>query len=161
MNPLETNTFHEFRLLQGEVWWGGACQDGTFMPFGRKAHSRDLRRDHGGNQAAPLLVSNRGRYLWAETAFEFAFDGDRLLVQGSGNMPIRDGFEGLAGAFQAASRKHFPPLGTMPDPIAFSAPQFNTWMEMGYQPTQNKVLEYAEAILEHGLPPGILILDDG
>jgi alpha-glucosidase (family GH31 glycosyl hydrolase) len=161
MDQLEVNTLQEIQLLTGERWWGGACQDGAHMPFGRRAHSRDLRKDHGGNQAAPLLLSNRGRYIWAEEAFEFAFEGNRLLLKGSGNAPIKDGFHGLAGAFQEASRRHFPPPGTMLNPIAFSAPQFNTWMEMGYEPTQAKVLEYAQAILDHGLEPGILILDDG
>jgi alpha-glucosidase (family GH31 glycosyl hydrolase) len=155
------DTKSDIQLLEGEVWWGGACQDGSIMPFGRKAYSRDLRTDHGGNQAAPLLLSNRGRYLWADKAFEFAFEGDLLRVKGMGAMPVYDGFNGLAGAFQAASKQHFPSPGTIPDPIAFGAPQFNTWMEMGYEPTQEKVLQYAQAILDHDIPPGILILDEG
>lgn len=161
MNWPEGNTYHEIPLLKDEYWWGGACQDGAVMPFGRRAHSRDLRIDHGGNQAAPLLISNQGRYVWAEDAFQFTFEQDRLLLSGGGIHPVRDGFNGLAGAFRAASRQHFPPPGGMPDAVAFSAPQFNTWMEMGYEPTQARVLEYAQAILDHGLPPGILILDDG
>lgn len=155
MNPVE------IPLLDGEFWWGGACQDGSQMPFGRTAYSRDLRTGHGGNQAAPLLVSSRGRYVWAEEAFEFAFERDRLVLKGATDMPVEAGFDGLAGAFQAASRAHFPPPGSIPDPIAFGSPQFNTWMEMGYEPTQAKVLEYAAAIVHHGIPPGILILDDG
>jgi alpha-glucosidase (family GH31 glycosyl hydrolase) len=131
------------------------------MPFGKAVVSRDLRIDHGGNQAAPLLLSNRGRYIWADDAFEFTFEGDRLFIRGESDPPVEAGFQGLAGAFQAASKRHFPPPGNMPAPIAFAAPQFNTWMEMGYEPTQAKVLDYAQAILDHGIPPGLLILDDG
>ena len=155
------NTLFEIQLLSGEFWWGGACQDGACMPFGRAACSRDLRIDHGGNQAAPLLLSNRGRYIWADQPFEFAFKDNRLLIEARGDVPMEDGFHGLAGAFRAASKRHFLSPGAIPDPIAFSAPQFNTWMEMGYEPTQSKVLEYAQAILDHGLPPGVFILDDG
>jgi len=131
------------------------------MPFGRSTYSRDLRADHGGNQASPLLVSSHGRYLWAEDAFEFSFDKERLLVQGLADVRVEEGFHNLAGAYQAACRRHFPSSGPMPDPIAFAAPQFNTWMEMGYKPTQDRVLAYAEQIVSHGVPPGILILDDG
>jgi len=161
MNQLQTPTDIEIPLLPNEYWWGGACQDGSQMPFGRTAYSRDLRTDHGGNQASPLLLSNQGRYLWAEDAFEFAFDKERLLVHGHTAVQVEEGFGGLAGAYQAASQKHFPSTGPMPDPIAFTAPQFNTWMEMGYVPTQGRVLAYADQIVRHGIPPGILILDDG
>jgi hypothetical protein len=76
-------------------------------------------------------LSNRGRYIWADEAFKFAFEGNRLVVTASGAVPIQDGFDDLAGAFQAASRQHFPTPGAIPDPIAFTSPQFNTWMEMG------------------------------
>lgn len=135
-------------------------QDGALMPFGAGAYARDLRVDHGGNQAVPLLVSNRGRYLWSESGFGFAFEAGRLRIDGAGAV-LEDGFDGLAGAFRAASRRHFFPSGAMPDPIAFTAPQFNTWMEMGYEPTQQAVLDYAQSILDHDIPPGLLILDDG
>ncbi|MGV3616472.1 MAG: glycoside hydrolase family 31 protein [Fimbriimonas sp.] len=147
-------------LLEGERWWGGAVQDGALMPFGTAPYARDLRVDHGGNQAVPLLVSSHGRYLWSDAAFGFAFEAGRLRIEGAGAV-LESGFSGLAGAFRAASRRHFPPKGTMPDPIAFAAPQFNTWMEMGYEPTQDAVLVYAQSILDHGLSPGVLILDDG
>jgi alpha-glucosidase (family GH31 glycosyl hydrolase) len=151
----------EIPLLPNEYWWGGACQDGAQMPFGKAAYSRDLRFDHGGNQAAPLLLSSQGRYLWADDAFEFEFDKRRLLVRGLEDVPVKEGFHGLAGAYQAARQRHFPSAGSMPDPIAFAAPQFNTWMEMGHEPTQDRVLAYAQEIVRHGVPPGILILDDG
>lgn len=147
-------------LLEGERWWGGAVQDGALMPFGTAGYTRDLRVDHAGNQAVPFLVSNRGRYLWSDAAFGFTFDAGHLRIDGEGTL-LEAGFEDLAGAFRAASRRHFPPSGTMPDPIALTAPQFNTWMEMGYEPTQRAVLAYARSILNHGLPPGVLILDDG
>jgi len=148
------------RLREGERWWGGAVQDGACMPFGPGIYERDLRSDHGGNQATPLLLSNQGRFLWSDEPFKVSFDGQFLHVEGAG-FQLEEGFHDLRGACQAASRRHFPPQGRMPDPVAFAAPQFNTWMEMGYEPTQDGVLAYAQSILDHGIAPGLLILDDG
>ncbi len=148
------------RLKEGERWWGGAVQDGSQMPFGQGVYERDLRSDLGGNQATPLLLSNQGRYVWSNDPFKLAFNNQFLHLEG-GDLRLEEGSHDLRGACREASRRYFPPQGTMPDPIAFAAPQFNTWMEMGYEPTQQGVLDYAQAILDHGIAPGILILDDG
>ncbi len=43
----------------------------------------------------------------------------------------------------------------------FEAPVYNTWIELTFYQAQDKVLEYARGILEHGLEPGILMIDDG
>lgn len=42
----------------------------------------------------------------------------------------------------------------------FSAPQYNTWIEMPYQPTQDGVLAYVRGVLEAGFLPGLLMIDD-
>ena len=147
-------------LEEGERWWGGAVQDGALMPFGAGRYERDLRTDLGGNQAAPLLLSNQGRYLWSDDSFGIGFEDGGLTIDGADARP-QEGFGNLRGAYQEASRRHFPPGGTMPDPVAFTAPQFNTWMAMGYEPTGEGVLAYARAILDRGIRPGLLILDDG
>ena len=42
----------------------------------------------------------------------------------------------------------------------FRAPQYNTWIEMPYRPTQDGVLAYAQGLLDAGLPPGVLMIDD-
>ena len=48
----------------------------------------------------------------------------------------------------------------MPDPLNFTSPQYNSWIEMQYEPTQEKILSYACQILDSGLPPGVLMIDD-
>ncbi len=48
----------------------------------------------------------------------------------------------------------------MPAEQMFTAPQYNTWMEMPYRPTQEAVLAYARGILDAGFPPGLLMIDD-
>ncbi len=148
-------------LLPGECWWGGAVQDGTHMPFGALPHRRDLSGDLAYNQGNPRLLSNKGRYVWSDEPFRFALAEGQLTIEGEkGTLTFGADGGNLRGAFLQASRNHFPPSGTYPDMQFFNVPQYNTWMEMSYEPTQAKVIAYAEAILEHGLPPGILMIDD-
>src|SRR3954452_8206991 len=156
------------KVQPGEWWWGGAVADGTRMPFGAEPHRRDLatnagsfaKPNEGANQSAPLLVSSRGRYVWSDDPFTFAFDGeDGLELDGA---EITETVVGatLAEAFRGAARDHFPASGAAPAELMFSAPQYNTWIEMPYAPTQEGVLAYARGVLEAGFPPGLLMIDD-
>lgn len=150
------------RVLEGERWWGGAVQDGALMPFGERFFERDLACESGGNQSAPFLVSSAGRYIWCDEAIRFAF-ADRTLTVSSDGAAIEfgEGLTTLRAAYRHASAHHFPPSGKMPPEFCFASPQYNTWIEMGYEPTQNGVLHYAQSILDHGFPAGLLIIDDG
>ncbi|GLY98630.1 glycoside hydrolase family 31 protein [Actinoplanes sp. NBRC 103695] len=153
-------------LEDGERWWGGAVADGTVMPF-RAGHRRDLgwsagKPDdpaHGPNQSAPLLLSSTGRYLWSDHPFAFTFGDGTLEISGRGITLDRAGAS-LGDAFRAASRRFFPPSGRAPARELFTGPQYNTWIEMPYEPTQKTVLGYARRILDDGLPPGVLMIDD-
>ena len=155
-------------LAEGECWWGGAVADGQRMPFGRAALRRNLATSaglltddqDGANQSAPFLVSNRGRYIWSEDAFSFEFVNGTLQVTG-GHPVVGAGPEPtLASAFRVASRAHFPPTGETPAAAMFLSPQYNTWIEMPYEPTQDGVLSYVRGLLDSGLPPGLVIIDD-
>jgi alpha-glucosidase (family GH31 glycosyl hydrolase) len=147
-------------LLPGERWWGGAVADGHEMPF-RAGFRRDLQ-DPGGNQAMPLLVSSRGRYIWSDEPFAFEVSETVVAIRARDGAPIgvQNGYDGLAGALTAAGAAHFPPVGSTPDLRLFAAPQYALWIELLFEPTQAKVIGYAEEALEHGFPPGVLILDD-
>lgn len=161
--PVAANATEPFRLalLPNEFWWGGAVHDGIHMPFRHHSFQRDLNHDFGGNQAAPLLLSSQGRFLWSEGAFHFAFENDHLLIWNNrSEIVYSDGYENLRGAYRAACWRFFTPGGRMPDALNFTAPQYNSWIEMQYEPTQAKVLRFAREILAHGLPPGVLMIDD-
>jgi alpha-glucosidase (family GH31 glycosyl hydrolase) len=153
----------ELSLLPGERWWGGRVEDGVEMPFGGADFRQDLWSLMG-NQGMPLLISNKGRYVWCERPFAFEFAGGKLSLQVSQGLPgeiiAGEGNVDLRGALLAAGQRFFPPQSSLPDPLLFSAPQYNTWIEMTYAPTQAKVLDYANALLEHGFPPGVLMIDD-
>ncbi len=147
-------------LLEQEGWWGGAVNDGMRMPFGSLPIDRDLAAGLEMNQGVPLLISNRGRYVWSEEPFRFAFEEGRLSVRGKA--AIRFGRQGntLREAFQFASHAFFPPDGLIPDPLLFRAPQYNLWIEMKYEPSQDKVTAYAQQLLDNGFPPGAIMIDD-
>lgn len=155
-------------LHPGERWWGGAVADGTAMPFGARDHHRDLGLNAGylddptagANQSAPLLVSDRGRYVWSANPFAFTFASGRLTLRGRGIEVGAGETAALAGAFRAAADRHFPPSGRSPDPAMFAGPQYNTWMELPYTPTQQGVLGYVRGLLDAGFPPGVVMIDD-
>ncbi len=148
-------------LLPNEAWWGGATTLGSKMPFGVAPLSINLNGDNRGNQYAPLLISSKGRYVWCDKAFAFSFSSNTLRVTSSGNA-LLTGQPGptLRDAYRHASKTFFPTDGKLPDLALFAAPQYNTWIELMYDQNQKDVLKYAHAIVDNGLPPGVLMIDD-
>ena len=132
------------------------------MPYGAAKFSRNLHGDNGGNQAQPLLISNRGRYVWSGQPFAYTFDNGTLTVTSSDG-PVESGRQGstLKEAFLFASRKYFPPDGKLPDPLMFTHPQYNTWIELIYDQNEAAHPEVrAGPLVDQGFPPGVLMIDD-
>ena len=148
-------------LLPNEAWWGGAVTLGTKMPYGVAPIDINLDGDNRGNQYAPLLVSSKGRYVWCEKAFRFTFKDKTLRVTSAGNT-FHHGQAGqnLRDAYRHAAKSFFPTDGKLPDRALFATPQYNTWIELMYDQNQRDVLKYAHAIVDNGLPPGVLMIDD-
>ena len=147
-------------LYPEEYWYGGCVSDGHQMPYGAKTDfSRDLTVNLTENQAAPLLISNQGRYIWSETGFAFTFRDGILTVDTDAELYLGEGFGTLRGAFQAVSQRFFPPSGDVPPEAFFSAPQFNTWIELLFNQNQQDVLTYAQTLIEKGYPAGVLMID--
>ncbi|WP_168120307.1 glycoside hydrolase family 31 protein [Paenibacillus sp. HB172176] len=148
------------KLQPGEYWWGGRTADGRSMPYGGTLFRADLAESHLANQACPLLLSNKGRYVWSEEPFAFRFEDGELTLSGEEDLIAGEGHESLKGAFQYAARTHFPAAGGIPEELLFTAPQYNLWIELLYEPTQEKVLQYAKDALAQGMPPGVIMIDD-
>lgn len=147
-------------LIPEERWWGGRVSDGLLMPFGKEDFHTDLSIDLNGNQGCPLLVSNKGRFIWSEGAFSFKFENNMLEVSGHKKLEFGSGFNNLHDVYQHVSKNYFSPSGMLPDDLLFTAPQYNLWIELLYEPTQSKVLSYAHSVLEQGFPPGVIMIDD-
>lgn len=165
-----TNTEHDVTLesFPHECWWGGNVADGRFMPYGATRFQRDLgtwakhpgQLDEASNQSAPLLISTAGRYLWSDEPFRFAFSEGLLTAHGR-RIDVGVTEDGnLRSAYLAACRRFFPPSGRMPAAQMLLKPQYNTWIEMPYHPTQDKVLGYAQSMLDANMPAGVIMIDD-
>ena len=64
----------ELKILEGEYWWAGLSSKGYEMPYDASTEvSYDLWGDNKGNQAQPLLLSNKGRFVWSEEPIKFVF----------------------------------------------------------------------------------------
>lgn len=151
----------EIELLPGEFWWGGAVQHGIMMPFGQKPYEFDLGINIAGNQANPIFISNKGRYIWCEKPLRISFNQGILKCEAKeGTIDYGEGYENLKNVYKFVSSKYFPASGKAPDIEIFKVPQYNTWIEMMYEPTQEKTIKYAKSILENNMPSGILIIDD-
>ncbi|NBB78389.1 MAG: glycoside hydrolase [Verrucomicrobia bacterium] len=149
-------------LLPEEYWWGGLSVDGFHMPFGAESDiRRDLYGNNRGNQASPILVSSKGRYVWSEAPYRYTFADGVLTVDQTHDAVFfgRSG-DSLQEGYRAVSQKYFPSNGEIPDPLLFTAPQYNTWIELMYNQNQEDILRYAFAILSNGYPAGVLMIDD-
>lgn len=151
----------EIEIYKDECWWGGDIDDGVRMPFGKLVHEKNLLIEGRTNQAVPFLISNKGRYIWSEEPFRFSFaDGSLTVEAPSGELMISEQNGNLRDTFLTAARLHFPASGSVPEELFFTMPQYNLWIELQYEPTQEKTLAYAKSVLEHGMPPGVIMIDD-
>jgi alpha-glucosidase len=130
------------------------------MPF-TKEYSMDLYGNNKSNQLAPLLLTSKGQYVWSEEPFAFSVKENLIHITDPFGKVV-SGREGktLAEAQRYCSRTFFPPSGKLPDTLLFAAPQYNTWIELTYHQNQEGILTYARKIIENGLPPGVLMIDD-
>lgn len=152
----------KFEILEDEYWWGGSVNKGHEMPYSRESQAEITFVGGGeGDQFAPLMLSSKGRYIWSEEVFHGKIEDGAIEIEGVGEIELCAGFENLRGAYLAAMKKHFPFLGCMPDELFWRVPQYNTWMELGTNQTSENILNYAKAILENGLPAGVLMIDGG
>jgi alpha-glucosidase (family GH31 glycosyl hydrolase) len=147
-------------IKSGEKWYGGAVNEAHLMPF-KDGYSLNMYGDTKGNQAAPLLLSTKGRFVWSEESFKFAFDKNKLIISNSNGAVVVDSAgKNLRDAFTNASKRFFPSKNKLPDTLLFSRPQYNTWIELVYNQNQKDVLSYAKAIIDNGFPPGVIMIDD-
>ena len=150
----------KIKVLENEHWWGLATALGKNMPFS-KNFDFDLLRENKSNQIAPLLVSDKGRYVWSEYPYTTSFRKDSIIICSDfEEVVLNDGGKTLKDAYLNACSKHFPPSHKIPNELFFSKPQYNTWIELLYNQNQKDILDYAQNIVDNGMPPGIIMIDD-
>jgi len=71
----------ELNIEKGEYWWGGLSSKGHETPYNATTVvTYNLWGDNQGNQAQPLLLSSKGRYIWCEEPIEYSFNKGKLTV---------------------------------------------------------------------------------
>ena len=150
-------------MLPGEQWWGVDSAFGREMPFTEKTtFSCDLRRDNYGHQAQSFLCSSKGRAIWCPEPVSVKIAAGRIdLASDAGAIEVVEkAGANLPEAYRYGSRRWFPPTGEEPELLYFSAPQYNTWIELTYNQNEKDILAYAQSMLDNGLQPGVFMIDD-
>ena len=55
-----------FQLLPDELWYGGSVIYALMQPFDKMSKVTLDMDESGANQSAPLFLSTKGRYVWAD-----------------------------------------------------------------------------------------------
>jgi alpha-glucosidase (family GH31 glycosyl hydrolase) len=159
----QQTTYQDSLTIQVEnnaLWWTGIINDGYKMPL-KKEYQADFNNWNYGNQVQPLMLSNTGEIIWSEQPYSINYVPGKLIVKGNGvNFKYHKAGQSLKEAYSFASKTYFPASGKMPDPLLFTNPQYNTWIELIYDQNQKDIMTYAKNIIANGLPPGVLMIDD-
>lgn len=152
----------KIKMLTGERWYGGDVMNGNDMPYGKDSqfHCRVIEKRGGHNQVSSLLLSNLGRLIYGgEFSFKISKGVITLLFHGEKPNVIKCG-NTLKDAYKKASEVVFPTDKKVPPHEFFTSIQFNDWMEVLFDQTQENVLNYAENIKKNGYPCSLLMIDD-
>jgi len=149
-------------IEKGEYWWSGLSAKGYEMPYSIDTNVKfDFWGNNMGNQAQPLLISSKGRYVWSENPITYEFNNGQITVTTThGEIIHGKSGDNLNTAFKYVSGKYFPSNGKIPAELFFTHPQYNTWIELMYDQNENDILKYANAIIDNGFPPGVIMIDD-
>lgn len=160
----------EIESLNNEQWYGAYTAKAFcntpfdqihFQPFEANTEINDLRIDNKGNQAAPFLLSNMGRYVWSDAPFAIEFENGNLkLFSDVEKIGVVQAGESLRDAYVGAMKLHFPPSGRTPNELMFKMPQYNTWIELGTDQNQQDIVKYADDVIKNGFPTGVFMIDD-
>lgn len=152
----------EITPLVDEYWWGGVVAYGGQMPYLQPMEEYNLATKNNNNQVIPLLLSNKGRYVWSDKPFAFSVADDKTIIIKSDFEEVAITFAGktLRDAYNAVCKKYFLLSGILPNELFFTHPQYNTWIELMYNQNQEDILKYACGIIDNGFPPGVLMIDD-
>jgi len=147
----------QVEFLADEYWWGGNVHDGVNMPYDSSCNVTVDLSLNTSNQSSGLFVSSKGRYFYDDEPYTISFKYGSIITDRE--ISFSEGHCNLKGAYLAAMKKYFPFNGTSPNELFFAKPQYNTWIALNHNQTENGILYYVNAILGLGLPPGILMID--
>ncbi|MBQ2377576.1 MAG: hypothetical protein II297_04150, partial [Clostridia bacterium] len=135
----------ETKILNGEYWWGGCVVGSDKMPYSAETSIKIDLEEQRSTQSAPLFLSSKGRYIWCNEPFRIEFDGGVIRAECDYDTPVilnEDG-KNLRDAYINAMNAHFPFEENIYTPREFyKAPQFNDWMGLIKNQTQEGIIKY-------------------
>lgn len=149
-------------IQDGEYFRGGVVANGLKMPLGKESnYFFDINATATDNQVNGLFVSTHGRFVYASGDYSVCVKDGVLRVLSSAPIYFGKSDGTLRGGYLAAMQ-----YAKTETPHSFPRdlllkPQFCTWVEMGINVTQEKILDYADKIVANGFPHHLLIIDDG
>ncbi|MBR2871334.1 MAG: glycoside hydrolase [Clostridia bacterium] len=152
------------KMLPNEHWWGGDVNNSNFMPYDCTTEKFITTAGRGRItcQSAPFFLSDKGRYIWSDKGFDITFKKGVIKCQGEMPIILDDSGKTLRDAFINAKRDRFPFTdGLVTEKLFYEVPQFNTWVELIKDQTEEGILRYAEGLVANGYTKGILMIDDG
>lgn len=153
----------KIEFLQDEYWYGGAVHFGYKMPADCNSDIMVnlVTAEDIADQYSPLFISSKGRYIYSDKPFVIHFNKGSIDIEGSGEIELSEGHGTLKNAQLAAAKKYFSLEGKIPNPLFLKLPQYNTWIELMYNQNQKQILEYAHSLVDAGMEPGVLMIDEG
>lgn len=145
------------KINKNEAWWGIFSDRGHEMPYGSTSNvSIPMSATDSGTF---FMVSNQGRYIYDDIQHDIEIKNG--VISFDGTAELADGFGNLRNAYRAAAGRHFLSDGKIPNERFFTSVQYNTWIELMYNQNQTDILNYAHSIVDNGMKPGILMIDEG
>ena len=163
-NILESIMELTVKMLPNEHWWGGDVNNSNYMPYDATTEKFITTAGRGRItcQSAPFFLSDKGRYIWSDKGFDITFDKGEIKCKGELPIILDDSGKTLRDAFINAKRDRFPFTdGLTTEKLFYEVPQFNTWVELIKDQTEEGILRYAEGLYANGYTKGILMIDDG
>ncbi len=147
----------KFKIAEDEYWYPGVVNDGYLFPLGKESKYKiDFAANDTFNQITPVLLSTKGRYVYADHGKVEFSDG---IISVDGTVDYAEGYGTLKGAYNAVAVKYYD-IRPLPSEMKQVQYQYCTWMALKKDHNQKAVLEYARKLVDCGFPPGLLIIDD-
>ncbi|SCJ05652.1 Alpha-xylosidase [uncultured Clostridium sp.] len=157
------NKKYIFRMIDDEYWYGGVVDQGINYPLNNNSeYEYDIRINESCNQVQPIMLSNKGRYIWCNDGFKVKVKkGEIEIITDGADVKLYEVGKTLKDSFKGAVKKFFPSNNMLPPEDFFVKPQYNTWIELLYNQNEADILKYAHNIIEKDMPVGIIMIDDG
>lgn len=147
-------------INENEYWYGGMAFYGKNMPFDKDTNFQFSFSMLDTDQSASFLISNQGRYVCFGATSVNIHNGKIEIIYSNKEPTVLQAGNILKDAYLKVVEIFFDHEKRIPPKDMFVYPQFNDWMEVGYNQNQADILAYAKDIKEQGYPYSVLMIDD-